>query len=174
MLVALLAAPLFVIASGSLCADENPTGSNPGDLEQHASASELEVPVSSSSTLWIRDTNTVSESLWSVLHHRNPKGTFSIVRNAINPDESPANLHVFLGEQEGRLVQPRQTATWSCDVIGETSSLKVTAESGEAIYSASIRCGDAVYLRTSSTGTLTTPPLQEMPTSVPGEIESEQ
>lgn len=101
---------------------------------------------SSSSETTVRDVVMVAGEPWTILHKVNPKGSFSLVRNA-SVSTSPAEpLHVLLGTRQAHVLGPRETVAWDCDVIAGDTALTVKTRVGTVVYRARVQCGDAVYI----------------------------
>lgn len=103
-------------------------------------------PISSSSDAAVRTEVNLDGEPWTVTHAANPAGTFSLVRNTSEPARD-GRLLVSITGRDDSVLAPRATTVLSCDLIDDGARVSVRTELGAAIYSAPIKCGDALYVR---------------------------
>ena len=93
----------------------------------------------------------VENAAWLVTHAVSASGTFMLVRNTSAADGESVQVSVHGGAAIE--LAPRQTTTFECAPSADgATALAVKAISGAPVYSAPIRCGDAVYLKSKPTG----------------------
>ena len=101
--------------------------------------------IASSSETAVRKEVTLEAQPWTVAHTVNPAGSFSLVRNTSTP-ASGDQLHVSIAGGEDRVLAPRATTAWNCNLIDEDARVSVRTDLGATVYTAPIKCGDALYV----------------------------